>query len=56
MGFVRDHRKQVEQIALVTDSHLAGMAEFVGKHFTHADVRHFPFAEDAKAMQRLHSA
>jgi len=39
MGFVRDHRKQVEQIALVTDSHLAGMAEFVGKHFTHADVR-----------------
>ena len=56
MGFVRDHRHQVEQIALVTDSHLAGMAEFVGRHITHAEVRHFPFTEDAMAMQWLHAA
>ena len=56
MGFVREHRHQVEQIALVTDSHLAGMAEFVGRHLTHAEVRHFPFTEDAMAMQWLHAA
>ena len=55
MSFVRDHRKQVEQVALVTDSHLAGMAEFMGKHFSAAEVRHFPFTEDVKAMQWLHS-
>ena len=56
MGFVRSHRHQVEQIALVTDSHLAGMAEFVGRHLTHAEVRHFAFTEDAMAMQWLHAA
>lgn len=56
MSFVRDHRKQVEQIALVTDSPLAGMAEFMGKHFTDAEVRHFSFTEDDQAMQWLHSA
>ncbi|MBV8249539.1 MAG: STAS/SEC14 domain-containing protein [Comamonas sp.] len=55
MSFVRHHHKQVEHIALVTDSQLAGMAEFLGKHLMDAEVRHFPFTEDAQAMQWLQS-
>jgi tRNA U38,U39,U40 pseudouridine synthase TruA len=56
MHFVREHHKQVERIAVVTDSPLAGMAELLGKHFTSAEVRHFPFADDAKALEWLKAA
>ena len=51
MHFVREHHKQIERIAMVTDSLLVGMAEQLGKHFTSAEVRHFPFADDAKALE-----
>lgn len=53
MHFVREHHKQVERIAIVTDSHFAGMAELLGKHFTSAQVRHFPFSDDAQALAWL---
>lgn len=53
LHFVRDHHKQVAHIAMVTDSHLAGMAEFLAKHFTAAEIRHFPYAEDSQALQWL---
>ena len=55
LSFVRDHHKQVERIALVTDSQLVGMAEFLGKHFTGAQIRHFPFGEETRALQWLQS-
>ncbi|WP_305807220.1 STAS/SEC14 domain-containing protein, partial [Stenotrophomonas sp. YIM B06876] len=44
MHFAREHHKEVARIAIATDSVLAGMAELLGKHFTSAEVRHFPFA------------
>lgn len=53
MHFAREHHKKVERIAVVTDSHLAGVAEMMGKHFTSAEFRHFPFADDAKALEWL---
>ena len=53
LHFVRDHHKQVKFIAMVTDSYLAGMAEFLAKHFTAAEIRHFPYAEDSQALQWL---
>lgn len=56
MHFVREHHKQVERIAVVTDSPLAGMAELLGKHFTSAEIRHFPFTDDAKALEWLETA
>ena len=56
MHFVRDHHKEVERIAIVTDSHLAGMAELLGTHFTSAQVRHFPFSDDVKALDWLETA
>ncbi|MEO7728509.1 MAG: STAS/SEC14 domain-containing protein [Burkholderiales bacterium] len=56
MHFVREHHKQVERVAIVTDSHFAEMAEALAKHFTSAEVRHFPFADDEKALDWLEAA
>lgn len=53
--FVREHHEKVERVAIVTDSHFAGIAESLGKYFTSAEIRHFPFADDAKAMEWLES-
>ena len=54
--FVRDHHRDVERAALVTDSPIAGVAEALAKHFAAAKVRHFPFAEYDKAMEWLKTA
>ncbi|WP_457102143.1 STAS/SEC14 domain-containing protein [Microbacterium sp. P5_E9] len=56
MHFVRDHHKEVERIAIVTDSYFAGMAQLLGTHFTSAEVRHFPFSDDVKALDWLETA
>lgn len=53
MHFVREHHKKVERVAVVTDSQIAGIAELLGKHFTSAEVRHFPFSDDVEALEWL---
>ncbi len=40
--FVRDHHKHVKKVAVVTDSHLADVAEHLASHFVSAEIRHFP--------------
>ena len=42
-----------EDVAIVTDIHFAGMAEFLGTHFISAEVRHFPFTDEVKALDWL---
>jgi hypothetical protein len=56
MDFVREHHRKVERVAIVTDSHVADIAQALGKHFTSAEVRHFPFLDEAKAMDWLRTA
>jgi hypothetical protein len=56
MHFVRDHHKKVERIAVVTDSHMGDVAESFGKHFVAAEVKHFPFPDDAAALDWLKAA
>jgi len=56
MKFVGGHHKQVERIAIVTDSPVARIAESLVKHFTSADVRHFPFPNDVQALNWLETA
>jgi hypothetical protein len=53
MRFVREHHKKVARLAVVTDSHLAGMLESLGKHFVAAEMMHFPYADNAKALDWL---
>ncbi len=55
MQFVREHHKKVGRVAVVTDSQIAGMAESLARHFTSAEVRHFPFTDDVKALDWLES-
>ncbi len=56
MHFVREHHRQVERVAVVTDSPIAGIVESLAKHFTSADIRHFPFLDDAQALNWLETA
>lgn len=53
MHFVREHHRQVERVAVVTDSPIASIGESLGKHFTSAEIRHFPFLDDVKALEWL---
>lgn len=55
MHFIREHHKKVERVAVVTDSRIADVAESLGKHFTSAEVRHFPFFDEVKALNWLKS-
>ncbi|MCI4673482.1 STAS/SEC14 domain-containing protein [Mycolicibacterium litorale] len=49
--FVRDHEKHIKKVAVVTDSHLADVAEHLGSHFVSAQIRHFPAGEVEQARQ-----
>lgn len=53
MHFVREHHKKIVRVAVVTDSPLAEMAESLARHFISAEVRHFAFADDVKALNWL---
>jgi hypothetical protein len=53
MHFVREHHKKIKRLAVVTDSPIAGIAQSLGKHFTSAEIRHFPFSDEAKALDWL---
>jgi hypothetical protein len=53
MHFVGEHHKKVKRVAVVTDSQIASIAESLGRHFTSAELRHFPFVEDLKALDWL---
>jgi hypothetical protein len=55
MRFIEQHRNSIERVAIATDSHFAGIAAALGKYFSSAELRHFPFAEDARALAWLES-
>jgi hypothetical protein len=50
MHFVRAYHEQVKRVAVVTDSSIAGLAESLGRHFTSAEVKHFPFSNETAAL------
>ena len=56
MRFVRDHHKQIERVAIVTDSPLGGIAEVLGKLFLSAEVLYFRFSYSSKSLTWLESA
>ncbi len=56
MHFVREHEKKVRRVAVVTDSYFGGIAESLGKHFATAEIRHFPYSDEVKALDWLKAA
>ena len=51
--FIADHHTHVRRLALVTNSALAPIAEFVANHMAGLEMRPFPFAEEAAALAWL---
>ena len=49
--FVRDHQKHIKKVAVITDSHLADVAEHLGSHFVSAKIRHFHAGQVEQARQ-----
>ena len=53
--FIADHHARVRRLALVTDSALAPIAEFMAKYVVGVEMRHYSFAEGAAALGWLRS-
>jgi hypothetical protein len=47
--FVREHHRQIEKVAFVTESPMGKIAEQLASHFVAATIRRFPFSELAEA-------
>jgi hypothetical protein len=54
--FIADHHARVRRLALVTDSALAPVAEFMANHVVGLEMRHFPFVEGTSALAWLGSS
>jgi hypothetical protein len=52
---IAGHRARVRRIALVTDSALAPISEFIANYGVGVEMRHYPFAEGAAAQAWLSS-
>ena len=48
--FIANHHARVRRLALVADSALAPVAEFMANHVIGVEMRHYPFAEGAAAQ------
>ena len=53
--FIANHHARVRRLALVTDSALAPVAEFMANYVVGLEMRHYPFAEGAAARAWLRS-
>ena len=51
--FVRDHQKNIERIAIVTDAGSLSFASRIVSHFVRAEVRQFPCSLKNEAMTWL---
>lgn len=49
--FIRDHRKRIKRIAVVTDSRAGDIATRVVPHVVSAEIRHFPAGQVEAARQ-----
>jgi hypothetical protein len=56
MKFVREHHKQIQRIALVTDSMLGEIGPALARHFIAAEVQHFPYDNLGEAKQWIREA
>ncbi len=53
LRFVRDHHRQVEKVALASDSTLATIAPKLVEHFVSAEIKKFNYEEKEKALRWL---
>jgi len=53
LHFVRDHHRQIERVAAVTDSGVLAVLPRIASHFVAAEVRHFDYADRDAALHWL---
>jgi hypothetical protein len=53
LRFIRDHHRDIDRVAAVTDSAFLSIAPSVASHFVKAEVRHFDFGEREAAIAWL---
>lgn len=53
LRFVRDHQKNIEKIAIVTDAKALELSAGIVKHFVRAELRRFALSEKNEAMHWL---
>jgi hypothetical protein len=53
LRFVRDHHRNVQKVAAVTDSTFLSVVPTIAGHFVRAEVRHFPHAQRDEALAWL---
>lgn len=53
LRFVRDHHRNVQKVAAVSDSGFVAIAPKIAGHFVQAEVRHFPRAQREEAFAWL---
>lgn len=51
--FARNHQKNIERVAAVTDNSFLAVLPMVADHFTDAEVRHFEYQDRDKALDWL---
>jgi stage II sporulation SpoAA-like protein len=55
MKFVRDHHRDIERVAAVTDSDFLRIAPAIAQHFLGPEIRVFPSSQEAEALAWLQS-
>jgi hypothetical protein len=53
LRIVRDHHRQIERIAVATDSGILSVLPRIASHFIAAEVRHFEYADRNAALRWL---
>ena len=54
--FVKEHHRNIEKVAAVTDSGFLSILPRVASHFVHADVKHFSYQDKKVALDSLKSS
>jgi hypothetical protein len=53
LTFIRDHHRDIDRVAAVTDSAFLSIVPRVASHFIQAEVRHFNFGDRESAIEWL---
>jgi len=53
MRFDQHHERKIDRVAVVTDSFIVGVVEFLVLHFTTAEIKVFPYVDYNKAVNWL---
>jgi hypothetical protein len=53
LKFIKNHHREIEKIAAVTDSGFLSIMPRITNHFVKAEVRHFNFNDKGKALEWL---